>query len=232
MGSPAGVGLAKAADVSVAAGHALLPQPHSASHLHPHKPRLSPPLKEQSPVSHSLPGGETMLMKILIRLKRSVPRIHALGGPTSKLHGATPDIFFERRAPHLLLCISKASYTFHRRMNSCQLGGVSNILIRSKVFLYALFSNQYLSFFLNLKTHPQYLMHREFLHLLLPHGRRRCGTVGYSPQWPHCSCAWHGPPASHSTAERHLPHRKTCSQALVLGGPVSFSSSCQSHRIR
>lgn len=142
-------------------------------------------------------------MKILIRQQRSVPRIHALGDPTSKLLGATLAFFFERAAPYLILCISEVSYTFHRRMNSCQLGGVSNnVFILSEVFLCTQFSNWYLSSFLNLKTYSQYLTQGEVLHLLLPYPSKKSGMVDYSHQWPQSSYAWHGPPASHDRAKR------------------------------
>lgn len=94
-------------------------------------------------------------------------------------------------------------------MNSCQLGDVSNnIFILSKVFLCTYFSNQYLSFFLNLKAYPQYLTHAEFLCLLVPYTSKKSGRLSYSPQWPRCmaSCAWHGSSASHGIAKRDPCH--------------------------
>lgn len=64
--------------------------------------------------------------EILIQQQRSFPRIHAPGDAASKFLSTTQGIFCERGAPFPLPCSSKASCTFHRRTNSCQLRSVSN----------------------------------------------------------------------------------------------------------
>lgn len=102
----------------VAAGHALLQQPH--------EPRHSPAPYKQFPDSRSFPGVRHLLMKVFTKAAKVTSQDLRLRG--SSLSTPQHRTAYSPRESCCLpaSCSSKVSGTFSRRLNSCKLGGVSN----------------------------------------------------------------------------------------------------------